>query len=114
MAIGKRPNRTPSAINLESEEAKNFILSGTQDEAIKKSVEENSESPVVKEVAKSRKETKIKEDAGDKKVRFYHLPIPDEVYDGIEEYIFKNRKTQKVTIKGFIIDAIKEKIEREL
>ena len=47
------------------------------------------------------------------RIKYYNLPIPEDVFDGIEEYIFKKRKEKKVTIRGFIIDCIKKELENE-
>lgn len=110
MAIGKKPTKTPTAINLESPEVENFINGGMNVPAT-----EPQETTAVHEVTEDKQETrrgrKTSVEAG--KVKYYNLPIPEELFEGIEEYIFKNRKEKKVTIRAFIVDCIKKELERE-
>lgn len=118
MAIGKRPSTTPKTINLESPEVQNFINSGVVNPA----PEKKETAPIIetkKEVGEEDTAEKQEVKRGRKKsieatnVKYYNLPIPEELFEGIEDYIYKNRKKKKVTIRAFIVNCIKKELERE-
>lgn len=117
MAIGKRPSVGNKGINLDSPEVQNFINHGAtlpvkeQEPVIEKVPEETKTA--VEEVEKSAAKRGRKSGAESGKVKYYNLPIPEEVFDGIEDYIYKNRKEKKITIRGFIIDCIKKELGKE-
>lgn len=118
MAIGKKPSLTPKAVNLETPEVQNFINSGftTAQTKEQKEIKDKDTKEEVKEI---KTETKEEVKRGRKstidavKVKYYNLPIPEEIFESIEDYIYINRRKKKVTIRAFIIECIKEKLEKE-
>jgi hypothetical protein len=110
MAIGKRPTQTPKVINLETPEVENFVNNGLKPEPLQTVNENHDEelAPVVEEVKRGRKKS-----VDTQKVKFYNLPIPEELFDGIEDYIYQNRKIKKITIRGFIVDCIRKELKKE-
>ncbi len=119
MAIGKKPV-TRKEINLDKPEVQNFINNGVAIQTQDKINETENVIPEDKITVEHEAEQKRENKRGRKSstetanMKYYNLPIPEDVFDDIEEYIFKKRKERKVTIRGFIIESIKEKIEREL
>lgn len=120
MAIGKRPSGAKVGINLDSPEVQNFINQGVtmpvkeQPPVMEKAAEEKQkvdESSKTAEKPQAKRGRKSSMESG--KVKYYNLPIPEEIFDGIEDYIYQNRKEKKITIRGFIIDCIKKELVKE-
>lgn len=118
MAIGKRPSTTPKTINLESPEVQNFINSGVVNPSPQKEepaviIENVKEIPEAEPAEKQEAKRGRKKSIETTNVKYYNLPIPEELFEGIEDYIYKNRKKKKVTIRAFIVNCIKKELERE-
>lgn len=119
MAIGKKPAMRKE-INLDKPEVQNFINNGVTVPVQDKVNDAEKVIPVDEMTVEHAAEQKQENKRGRKissetaSIKYYNLPIPEDVFDDIEEYIFKKRKERKVTIRGFIIESIKEKIQREL
>lgn len=120
MAIGKKPSLNKvKEINLDSPEVQNFINSGVIGTAAEKNSETETTNVTEEVINKPEPDKKAESKRGRKSnteaasIKYYNLPIPEDVFDGIEEYIFKKRKEKKVTIRGFIIDCIKKELGNE-
>ena len=106
-------------INLDSPEVQNFINSGVIGTVAEKNSETETTNVTEEVINKPEPDKKAESKRGRKSnteaasIKYYNLPIPEDVFDGIEEYIFKKRKEKKVTIRGFIIDCIKKELENE-